>query len=168
MEVIKRLKNEIFIYPTDTIYGIGCDATNEKLVEEIRKIKNRDPKPFSVIAPSIQWILDNFNVEMELIKKYLPGPYTLLLEKKDNNFLKEVSSNNFIGVRIPNCDFTKVLQSLKIPIVTTSVNLSGEKPANCVKDIDKKILERIEIIINAGKLSGKPSVLIKEGKEIKR
>ena len=85
-EEIENLKTEVFIYPTDTIYGIGCDATNDKLVEKIREIKQRENKPFSIIAPSVQWILDNFNVNVRLIDKYLPGPYTLLLEKKQKNF----------------------------------------------------------------------------------
>ena len=80
--MIEKLKTEIFIYPTDTIYGLGCDATNEKLVKELREIKNRDDKPLSVIAPSVKWIFDNFDVGLELLEKYLPGPYTLLLKKK--------------------------------------------------------------------------------------
>lgn len=164
----KQLKNKIFIYPTDTIYGIGCDATNKKLVQKIREIKDRDNKPFSVIAPSVKWILKNFIVDKELIEKYFPGPYTLLLEKKRKNFLKEVSENEFVGVRIPNNDFTGVLQSLGKPIVTTSVNLSGKKPANKISEVDKNILKQVELVIDAGKLSGKPSTLIKDGKEIKR
>ena len=167
-KIMKRLKNEIFIYPTDTIYGIGCDATNKKLVEKIRKIKGRDNKPFSVIAPSIKWILDNFNVDKLLIEKYLPGPYTLLLEKKEPNFLKHISDNEFVGVRVPKNNFTKTIQSLKVPIVTTSVNLSGKKFANSIKEVDKRILNKINIVVDSGKLSGKPSVLIRKGKEINR
>ena len=167
-KIIERLKNEIFIYPTDTIYGLGCDATNKKLVKKTRNIKNRDNKSFSVIAPSVQWILDNFKVEKFLIEKYLPGPYTLLLEKKDKDFLSSVSDNNFIGIRIPNCKFTKVIQDLKVPVVTTSVNLSGQSPANSINEIDNKIFDKVDIVIDAGKLSGKPSILIKEGQEIKR
>ena len=167
-KVIGKFKNEIFIYPTDTIYGLGCDATKKKLVEKIRKIKNRDNKPFSVIAPSVQWILNNFKVDKKLIKKYLPGPYTLLLEKKDRFFLSYISNNEFIGVRIPQCNFTKILQGLNVPIVTTSVNLSGENFANSVNEIDKRIFKIISIIVDGGKLSGKPSILIKKNQEVKR
>lgn len=166
--IISRLKSEIFIYPTDTIYGIGCDALNENLVNGIREIKNRDEKPMSVIAPSVEWILENFEVPRELIEKYLPGPYTLLLKKKDESFLNGVSENKLVGVRIPDCSFTFILQNLNIPIVTTSVNLSGEKPANEIQEIDKNISDKIEIIIDNGKLSGSPSTLIKDGKEFKR
>ena len=167
-EIISRLKSEIFIYPTDTIYGIGCDALNENLVKEIREIKNRDEKPMSVIAPSVEWVLENFEVSKKLIEKYLPGPYTLLLKKKNIDFLKGASENELVGVRIPDCSFTSVLKGLEIPIITTSVNLSGEKPANEIKEIDKNIFGKVEIIIDNGKLRGKPSILVKDGKEFKR
>jgi L-threonylcarbamoyladenylate synthase len=160
--------NKIFIYPTDTIYGIGCDATNEILVNRIREIKQRDSKPFSVIAPSAKWILENFEVDLELIEKYLPGPYTLLLMKKDLNFLKSVSDNEFVGVRIPDCDFTKRLQNSGKPIVTTSVNLSGKPFATEICEVDKNILGNVDEVFDVGKLTGKPSVLIKDGKKIER
>ena len=124
-KIINRLKKEIFIYPTDTIYGIGCDATNHNLIKKIRKIKQRDKKPFSIIAPSKKWILNNFEVQENFLNKYLPGPYTLLLKKKKKDFLKEVSENKFVGVRIPKNSFTKILQKTGKPIITTSVNLSG-------------------------------------------
>jgi len=167
-EEIENLKTEVFIYPTDTIYGIGCDATNDKLVEKIREIKQRENKPFSIIAPSVQWILDNFNVNVRLIDKYLPGPYTLLLEKKQKNFLNSVSNNEFVGIRIPDCTFTKTLQNLNMPFVTTSVNLSGEEFANTIREINKEILSKVNLIIDAGELSGKSSILVKDGEEIKR
>ena len=75
--------DKIFIYPTDTIYGIGCDAENEFLVDKISEIKKRDIKPFSVIAPSVEWILENCETTKEEIEKFLPGAYTLILKKKD-------------------------------------------------------------------------------------
>jgi len=166
--MIDRLKSKIFIYPTDTIYGLGCDATNEKLVSELREIKNREDKPLSIIAPSVDWILENFNVEKRLIEKYLPGPYTLLLEKKDINFLPWISKIELIGIRIPDCEFTKNLQETGLPIVTTSVNISGEPFATSLEDINPKIKEKVDLVIEGKDLSGEPSTLIKDGKEFKR
>ncbi|MBT4376080.1 threonylcarbamoyl-AMP synthase [archaeon] len=166
--MIEKLKTEIFIYPTDTIYGLGCDATNEKLVKELREIKNRDDKPLSVIAPSVKWIFDNFDVGLELLEKYLPGPYTLLLKKKDLNFLPWISNNELVGVRIPDCEFTQVLQETDVPIVTTSVNLASEPFATSVETIDPRIKEKVNLIIEGDELSGEPSTLIKDGKEFKR
>ena len=73
-----------------------------------------------------------------------------------------------MGVRIPNNEFTKEVQKTKVPFVTTSVNFSGEKPANEIEQVPKEILNNVDYIINQGKLSGKPSTLIIGGKEIKR
>lgn len=95
LNLISRLKKEIFIYPTDTIYGIGCDAENKTLVKKIREIKNRDNGSFSVIAPSINWILENCETDKKQIKKYLPGPYTLILKKKRRNFYPTYQKMNF-------------------------------------------------------------------------
>lgn len=121
-----------------------------------------------MIAPSKDWILENFEVDRALIDKYLPGAYTLLVKKKDPGFLKEVSDGELVGVRIPNNSFTKILQKLNVPIVTTSVNLSGDAFANSVDEIDPVISGKIDLIIDSGVLSGKPSTLIKNGKEIVR
>lgn len=160
--------NQIFIYPTDTIYGIGCNAENEKLVSKIREIKNRDEKPFSVIAPSVEWILNNFETFLDEVEKYLPGKYTLILKKKNPSFMNWVSENDRIGVRIPDSDFTRELQRMGKPIVTTSVNVSGEPFATCIEEVNKKILEKVNKIYNYGKLSGTPSTLVIDGKEIIR
>jgi len=166
--LISKLKKGIFIYPTDTIYGIGCDAENKSLVKKIREIKNRDNGAFSVIAPSINWILENCETDKKQIEKYLPGPYTLILKKNKKEFLSHVSENEFLGVRIPNHEFTKLLQKIQKPIITTSVNLRSEKPANNIAEINPKIIEQVKIIIDAGELSGKPSTLIKGEERIKR
>jgi len=168
IEAIKSGK--IFIYPTDTVYGIGCNALNKKAVERIKEIKTRDKnKPLSVIAPSKSWIFKNLNAKKSLVNKYLPGKYTLILKKKNSNFLSYVSKTNTLGVRIPKHKFIKLIQKAKVPFITTSVNLSGEKPASDLNEISKNIIKKVDIIINSGKLSGKPSTIILEnGQKLKR
>ncbi len=164
----ENILNSIFIYPTDTIYGLGCDAENSVLIEKIRNIKNRDKKPFSVIAPSFDWILKNCETNLNFLKKYLPGPYTLILKKKKLDFLKAVSDTEFLGVRIPEHFFTKKLQSFGKPIVTTSVNLSGEIPANSISEFNDNILESVDFVFDYGELTGKPSTIIFGDKIIER
>jgi len=102
------------------------------------------------------------------LSRYLPGPYTLILKKKNQNFLKHVASGDSLGVRIPDCDFSFKIQKVGVPFITTSVNLSGEKPANSIKDISKEILNSVDFVIDNGGLSGKPSILVVEGEEIAR
>lgn len=162
------LAGKLFIYPTDTIYGIGCDATNEAAVEKIKKIKERDrEKPLSVIAPNTDWIEEHCFLDVE-IDKYLPGPYTIILKKKNKNFLSHVSDTEFLGVRIPKYDFSEKVAEAGVPFITTSVNLSGQPYAKKVSDIPQAILNKVDIVIDEGELNGKPSILIKHGREISR
>lgn len=171
IELIKS--GAVFIYPTDTVYGLGCNAENEQSIKKIKQIKGRDAnKPLSIIAPSKDWILSNLEVnekQEESINKYLPGSYTLILRKKNPEFLKSVSSTETLGIRIPDNDFAKILEKAGVPFITTSVNLSGEPPASRIESIPTGILSKVDIILNAGPLPGTPSAIIKEdGSEIGR
>ncbi len=162
------LAGKLFIYPTDTIYGIGCDATNEAAVEKIKKIKERDrEKPLSVIAPNTDWIEEHCFIDVE-IDKYLPGPYTIILKKKNKNFLSHVSDTEFLGIRIPKCDFSEKVAESGVPFITTSVNVSGRAFVESINDIPQGILDNVDVVIDEGKLAGKPSTIIKRGKEISR
>jgi len=162
-DLIKAIKQgQIIIYPTDTVYGIGCDALNTESILKIRMIKNREAdKPFSIIAPSKQWILKNFDVNPAYIAK-LPGPFTFLLRTKKEKLVSNHVTNNMnvLGVRIPDHKITKIIQKAKTPFITTSVNLSGEPPINDVKKISDSILKQVNLIIDAGQLNNKPSTVI--------
>ncbi len=170
MDFVEDIKNgAVFIYPTDTIYGLGCDATNLESVALIKKIKYRDAdNPMSVIAPSVDWIKEHCEVGDDLIEKYLPGPYTLILKKKDPEFMKDVSSNDSLGIRIPDCEFTELVEKAGVPFITTSVNFVGEPFAVKISDIDHDIIDAVDIVLGVGKLDGRPSTLIVDGKEVKR
>lgn len=162
-ELVKAIKQgQIIIYPTDTIYGIGCDALNTESVLKIRMIKNRETdKPFSIIAPSKQWIIKNFEVNPAYIGK-LPGPFTFLLRtKKEKLVSNHVTDNmNILGVRIPDHPIIKIIQKAKTPFITTSVNQSGEQPITDIKKIPDNILKQVNLIIDAGLLNNKPSMII--------
>jgi len=163
-------KGKIFIYPTDTIYGLGCNALDKEAVEKIKQIKQRDSdKPLSIIAPSTEWINKNLIIDKNTdLKKYFPGPYTLILKKKNPNFLSWVSNTDSLGIRIPKCDFTKIIQKSELPFITTSVNLAGEKTITRISEIPEKIKKQVDEVIDIGVLNGKPSSLIINGKEVKR
>jgi len=159
---LKEIKSgKIFVYPTDTIYGIGCDANNCESIEKIRDLKKRDEKPFSIIA-SKDWILENCEVSKEIVEKYLPGPYTLILKlKKDMICKKElIGELDSIGVRIPKNWFCELLIENDILFVTTSVNIAGEKHISEISEIGGDIKSKIDHIIDGGILNGKPSTLV--------
>jgi L-threonylcarbamoyladenylate synthase len=170
-EIIEMIKSgKVMVYPTDTVYGLGCNALNENSVSRVKLIKAREKeKPLSVIAPSKEWIREHLITDKVDIDKYLPGPYTLVLWKKDKNFLPHVSSSDSLGVRIPDNDFAKLVEKAGVPFITTSVNLSGEKPAGSFHEIKTEILDGVDIALDGGTLQGTPSTIIMpNGEELKR
>ena len=159
---IEAIKSNVIIYPTDTVYGIGCNAENEMLVERIFTIKGRDKKkPMSVIAPNKKWILANCAVSREILDKYLPGPYTLILKKKNPDFLKYATSGTHtLGVRIPAHRISKLVEVAGIPFITTSANISGGKSPKTLSEIPDEVKNAADIIIDGGTLSGTPSTIV--------
>jgi tRNA A37 threonylcarbamoyladenosine synthetase subunit TsaC/SUA5/YrdC len=114
------------------------------------------------------WINENLIVDWDL-NKYLPGPYTLILKKKSPKFLNWVSPTVFFGSeKFLTTSLPKIIQKAHVPFITTSVNLSGDPFITKIPDIHPDILENIDHIIDYGELNGRPSILIIEGKEVKR
>ena len=158
---ILDVKTKCIIYPTDTVYGIGCNAFDVSLVDRLYGIKKRERlKAVSVIAPSKTWILENFVCDKDLIDKYLPGAYTLILKKKDASYLSAVSVGNSVGIRMIKHTFQEIVSSCGIPFVTTSANISGEKTPVMIGDISEDLKNEVDIIIDEGMLLGKSSKII--------
>lgn len=160
----KIKKGAVFVYPTDTIYGIGCDATNTKAVKKLRLAKKRPTKPLSVIAPSKKWIKDNCVVSKKAERwiNKLPGKYTLIFELKNNKCVsKEVNkSKKTIGIRIPKHWISQAVAKVGKPIITTSVNIADEEYMTSLNDMDEKIKKKIDFVIDSGKLKSRPSILV--------
>lgn len=161
----KILAGAVLIYPTDTIYGIGCNATNEESVAKIREIKERADAPFSVWAPSKEWIKENCQVSLEQEEKYLgllPGPYTLILKTQENcSVAKNVHpGNGSLGVRMPEHKLSLFFEELGVPIVTTSVNKSGKTFMTSLENLDSDIEGGVEFLIYEGERRGRPSKII--------
>lgn len=133
-EVITELvAGKVIVFPTETSYGLGCDATNQQAVDAIFKIKSRDEgKSLLIVVPSIemaqQYLVWNDTVE-ELAKKYWPGPLTIVGHYKLDSGLAQgvpLSKNNTVAVRVTTHPIVKFLsESLGKPIVATSANISG-------------------------------------------
>ena len=126
----KIKQGALFIHPTDTIYGIGCNATNHNSVYNVREAKERYTAPFSVIVPSKDWIRENCEVN-EAAEKWinkLPGPYTLILKLKNKDGIAPNVNMDMdtLGVRIPDHWFSEIVTDLGIPIVTTSANITQD------------------------------------------
>ena len=151
-------EGKIIIYPTDTIYGIGCDATNNEAVKKVREIKQRKDMPFTIIPPSLEWIKENCELNSnakEIIKKY-PGATHVMRLKNKKAIAEQVNLGlDTIGIRVPQHWFTKTLQKTNKPIVTTSVNKTGQPYMTSVNDLDEDIWP--DYIFYEGEKKGKPS-----------
>ena len=149
-------KGGIVIFPTDTVYGIGCDPYNQKAVLSLYKIKKREKtKPLPVIGYSKKELekIAEFNDKAEKIAKmFWPGPITLILKVKDENIKKSLGLGKKIAVRVPNnqCALS-LLKECKL-LVATSANISGTTsltdPNDCKRD-----LNGYDLLIDGGILS---------------
>jgi len=159
---LKRIKevldnDGIITFPTDTVYGIGCNCYSEKALKKLFSFKNRPlSKPINVLTDSVEKIkLVSSHInekELELINKYLPGDLTIILDKKENVPDLLTANLKTIGVRIPNHIFAlEILKNYPYPLATTSVNLSGESPGIEVSDFIEEFKDKVDIIIDGGK-----------------
>ena len=131
---------KIIAYPTDTLYGFGVDATNTNAINNLNFLKGRT-QPLSIIISSINEINKYGIVSKNILTKienYLPGPYTLLLQKKDSKLSHLVTyGSELIGIRIPKHNFSiDIVKTINKPIITTSINKTGGTPLNRANDIE--------------------------------
>ncbi len=160
------LKGAVMIYPTDTIYGLGCDIFSKQATARISKIKKRDAsKPFSIVCENIGQISEFAflsNSGYRLLKRTLPGPYTYILEARHANMPKKMlGKRNSVGVRIPDhpiCD--KLIKLIGRPIVTTSVNLADDQPLTDLSMLSKSFSDQVDIAIDIGPILSDPSTVI--------
>jgi L-threonylcarbamoyladenylate synthase len=148
-------KGRAVIYPTDTLYGIGCDATSKKAVGGIYRIKSREPKkPLSILVSDLPMAKKYCEIsprQEQVLTALLPGPYTFLLKLK---IPLPVTDSKLVGVRVPEHMFMRtVSRQLGIPIVTTSANRSGGKDAAEIGEIEEGILnsKEVSLIVDGGR-----------------
>jgi L-threonylcarbamoyladenylate synthase len=160
-QIIK--KGGVIIYPTDTLYGLGADIFNLKAVNKIFAIKGRAfKKPLSVMVGDIAEIkkIAVLNKKQQsVVNALLPGPFTLLLKKKNRIDKIITASSQKVGVRVPNSKICQLLAK-NLPITTTSANLSGQKPTLNIKKLAKIFANKVDLILAGKNLSGKPSTVI--------
>lgn len=154
---IKSIKEGgIVVFPTDTVYGIGCDPYNKKAVEKIYRIKNRDQgKLFPVLGFSKDTLekIVSFNEKANKIaEKFWPGQLTLILPLKDEKLRTSMNLVDKIAVRIPknNC-VLKILEHCGL-IIGTSANISGMKSFTDPDECEKNVSE-YDVFIDDGKIS---------------
>ena len=159
--IVEVLENDgVIIYPTDTLYGFGCDITNQKAVERIARIKNIDPRKanFAFLIEDLTHINDYAkpfsNYFFKLMKRNLPGPFTFILNA--NNSVPKMLKNNkkTIGIRVPDSVIAReIVTALGKPLITSSI--PHEETENYIYPSDpEQIFEefkyKVDIVIDGG------------------
>ena len=159
----------LIIFPTDTVYGLLCDATSEQAVKKLITFKSRPVgKPISVFTnmESLNQLVELNKDQENVLDKILPGPYTVILPSKHKvNRLLE-SEVGTLGIRIPMYRYIEVLvNKFKKPITATSANLAGRSPHYSIESLLSKLTEKqknlIDLVVDAGTLPrNKPSTVV--------
>ena len=152
-ECVSALKEgRIIAYPTETVYGLGVDATNKEALKKLFQVKKRDEtKPSSVAVSGIEkakGIAIFSKIAEALAKRFLPGPLTLVVPAIVPMPL--ISLDGKVGIRIPSNEFSQqLLRNFPNPITATSANISGQESVTRAADLDKTLLDRIDIAVDA-------------------
>ena len=165
-KVVQILKSGgVVAYPTDTIYGIGCDIFNKRAMEKIYRIKGRDKKkPMSFVCSDLSHISQFAKVSnyaYRIMKRLLPGPYTFVLEASSAVPRIVSTKRKTVGIRIPDSEIAlSIVRDLGNPIISTSANMSGENIISDPFQIEDLFGSQLDAVIDGGNLSGDPSTVI--------
>jgi tRNA threonylcarbamoyl adenosine modification protein (Sua5/YciO/YrdC/YwlC family) len=155
----------VIAYPTDTIYGFGCDMYNKKAIQRIYQIKKRDTqKPFSFICSDLKNIslyAQVTNPAYKIMKRCLPGPYTFILPGTKLVPKIMTTKRKTVGIRVPDNNICLALvRTLGNPIISTSVGFSGQEVLSDPSLIEETFGSQIDLTIDGGILANQPSTII--------
>jgi L-threonylcarbamoyladenylate synthase len=165
-EVIKN--GGIILYPTDTVWGIGCDATNEEAIAKIFKLKQRDDSKSMIVLMNGERMM--YNVFKDIpetawqILDLSEKPTTLILDNPRNVAPNIIAEDKTLGVRLVKEPFCfKLMERMKKPLVSTSANISGMFTPKSFKEISPEIVNGVDYVVNLhhDKICDKPSTIIK-------
>ena len=151
---------KIIVYPTDTVWGMGCDPFNQKAIDHLFTVKGKKMDGLSIMFSNKKGIYDSCEINKKakkIIEEFLPGPITLILKSK-KEFAKGVTRNGNVAVRMP-LNRTSMDLAKDMPVVTTSANLHGEKIAEDIEEA-KEIFGKSCYYLDGEKPKGIESTII--------
>lgn len=170
LKVVEQLKNgKTILYPTDTIWGIGCDATNEKAIERIFEIKKRDKSKSLIVLVDSDRMLDNYLKEIpEMawdIIDFVTKPTTIIYDSPRNFPSNLLAQDGSLAIRMVKEGFChNLIKAFGKPIVSTSANISGEPSATTIEKVNEEIKRNVDFIVNLSQfntLDNQPSSILK-------
>lgn len=168
MEVLKE--GGLILYPTDTVWGIGCDATNEAAVSKVYQLKNREDSKALICLVGSDFMLEEYITEVpELaydIMDMAEKPTTIIYDNPRGVAPNLVASDNTLAVRVASDKFCQhLIKAYRKPLVSTSANLSGEPTPSCFDEISPAISKGVDYVVNLGRevKNSNPSSIIRLG-----
>lgn len=166
---LRILKNDqVILYPTDTVWGVGCDATSLEAVDKVFKIKQRSESKSLIIlvdgVEMLQQYIPSISDEVLNVLNTAINPTTIIYNNPVGLAKNVVASDNTVAIRIPENDFCKqLITAFGKPIVSTSANISGDETPKCFKEISQPILDSVDYVVDLQreKVSDKSSTILK-------
>lgn len=162
-QLLARLRaGEVGILPTDTLYGLSGDASRPEVVRRIQRIKRRNNPP-SLIPPSLDWaeqaIAPSHRERFAKLHATYAGPFTMLFPSAPGPLQRTLGSRA-VGLRLPAHWVRGLCEELGGPLVTTSVNRTGEPPMQDLSSLDPRVAKELDFLVYEGPLPGPPSTLV--------
>jgi L-threonylcarbamoyladenylate synthase len=157
----------VAVFPTDTVYGVCCDAEDERAAARLYQLKGRPPtRPaavmFFALGPALETIGELADEERRALEALLPGPVTVLLANRSGRFGAACRSDPAtLGLRVPNLpDRIAALGAVTLPVMQSSANRSGEPDARTLQEVPPSLLDGADLLLDGGELPGTPSTVI--------
>lgn len=171
-EIATTLENDgIILYPTDTIWGLGCDATKPTAIERIYNLKQRDrSKPFVLLVDSIEMLksyVEELHPRLETLMLYNTRPMTVIYDKAKNLPTNAIGPNGSVAIRIAHDPFCQhLIRTVGKPLVATSANISNEPFPSIFGEISSQVISGVDYVARHrrdDKSPKEPSVIVKYG-----
>lgn len=156
---------ELVVYPTETVYGLGADASDPEAVGAVFDAKHRDRrKPISMAVHDVdvadRWVRLGER-ERAFVETFLPGPVTIVCEGRSRVPDALTGGEDRVGLRIPDCEVAlALLEAVDCPVTATSANVSGKQSARTVRELDDRILSAATVVVDGGETPGGASTVV--------
>jgi L-threonylcarbamoyladenylate synthase len=158
---------KLVVYPTETVYGLGADALDERAVDSVFAAKGRPrDNPLSLATPSVSKALEYVTAdewEVAFMRAFLPGPVTVVCEKRDVVPDTLTAGRDRVGVRVPDHGVARALLKRTHPITATSANLTGHPSVRHPRDLDAGLRDMVAVVLDGGETPGAESTVVDVG-----
>ncbi|MDD6272021.1 MAG: L-threonylcarbamoyladenylate synthase [bacterium] len=159
-------KGNLVIMPTDTVYGIMADATNEDAIKKVFIAKKREKKPLILLVSNIEmlkkYVIEISDLQKELIEKYWPNTLSIIFDKNDNLSDTLTCGNKTVAIRMPNNKLLlEIMNKINKPLISTSANISSKDVITKVDLLEEELKRHISYILDDGEKTNISSTIVK-------